>query len=541
MPPTDRARDDDALALHERRAAALREALASPGDLPPLRLDTHVSTVLVAAGLAYKLKRPVALPFVDLSALAVRRALCVDEVRLNRRLAPSLYLGVVPIDGPADRPRPGPAWAVDDGSPEPAWAPGVELAVLMRRFEQSALWSHRVPAGLVSQDEARALGTTLGAFHRDRAARVPSSPHGTAAAFHARALDNLETLAALRGVAGRERLALLRRDADARHARLAGLRDARDRDGFVRDGHGDLHLGNIVTIDGVPVPFDCLEFDAALRVGDVADELAFATMDLGHAGRRDLGAALLDGWLQETGDVEAVALLDDGAAYRAAVRAKVAAFDAVRDPAGGGAARCDAYLRTAEAVAVREPAVLVAMHGLSGSGKSVVSAVLAAELDAVRLCSDIERKRAAGLVATSREGARGALYAPAARDAVYARLAALARRLLGWGRSVVVDASFLDAAQRHAFAALADAAGASFAVVDVRAPEALMRARLAARAAAGTDASDADLAVLDAQLRAYRPAGVDEAARTLRWDATVAPTREAVAAAWRAHARGRAA
>ncbi|MFN8839249.1 MAG: hypothetical protein ACK5XG_10790, partial [Burkholderiales bacterium] len=237
MPPTDRARSDDALALHERRAVALLEALAAPGDVPPLRLDTHVSTVLVAAGLAYKLKRPVALPFVDLSALAVRRALCVGEVRLNRRLAPSLYLGVVPIEGPSDQPRPGPAWAVDDGTPEPAWAPGVELAVLMRRFEQSALWSHRVPAGLVSLDEARVLGATLGAFHRDRAARVPSSPHGTAAAFHARALDNLETLAALRGVAERDRLARLRRDTDARHARLAALRDARARDGFVRAGH----------------------------------------------------------------------------------------------------------------------------------------------------------------------------------------------------------------------------------------------------------------------------------------------------------------
>ena len=535
MGSPDASRIDDALALHERRTAALRTALATPGEALPLRLDTHVSTVLVTARLAFKLKRPVRLPFVDLTDPAVRRRLCIVEVGLNRRLAPSLYLGVVPIVGPVDRPGLGEAWAVDDGTPEPAWPPGAELAVRMRAFDQAGLWSNRVPAGEVGQDEARALGAAIGAFHRDRAARKPSSPIGTSAAFRARSLDNFDTLATLLEGARREPLAGLRREAEARHARHSGLRDARNRDGFVRDGHGDLHLGNVTTIDGAAVPFDCLEFDEALRIGDVADEVAFATMDLRHAGRPDLGAALLDGWLQETGDFDAVALLDEGEAYRAAVRAKVAALDAARDAACDGVARCDAYLRTSGAAGVRAPPVLVAMHGLSGSGKSAVSAVLAAEIDAVRLRSDVERKREQGLDATSRAGAHGAMYAPSARDAVYGRLATLARRLLGWGRSVVVDASFLDRARRDAFAALAAEAGVRFVVVDVRAPDAVLRARIAARAAAGADASDADLAVLDAQLRAYRPPGDDEAARTLRWDATAEPSRAAIEAAWRAH------
>jgi aminoglycoside phosphotransferase family enzyme/predicted kinase len=530
----------DPLALHERRAAALRAALATPGETPPLRLDTHVSTVLVTARFAFKLKRPVRLPFVDLTDPAVRRRLCVTEVGLNRRLAPSLYLGVVSVVGPADRAALGDAWAVDDGTPEPAWPPGAELAVRMRAFDQAALWSHRVPAGDVGQDEARALGAAIGAFHRDRAARRPSSPIGTAAAFRERALDNVRALAARLDASRRDVLARLRRDVERRHARLEGLRDARNRDGFVRDGHGDLHLANVTTVDGVAVPFDCLEFDEALRIGDVADEVAFATMDLRHAGRPDLGAALLDGWLHETGDFDAVALLDEGEAYRAAVRAKVAAFDAARDAVGGGAARCDAYLRTAQAAGARAPGVLVAMHGLSGSGKSVVSAVLAAEIDAVRLRSDVERKRERGLATTSRAGAHGAMYSPGARDAVYGRLAALARRLLGWGRSVVVDASFLGRAQRHAFARLAADAGAVFVVVDVRAPDAVLRERITARAAAGADPSDADLAVLEAQLRAYQPPGEDEDARTLRWDATLEPSRHAIAAAWRAHRSRRA-
>ena len=539
MAASDAVRPDDALALHERRAAALRAALAVPGEPPPLRFDTHVSTVLVTPRFAFKLKRPVRLPFVDLTDPGVRRRLCVAEVGLNRRLAPSLYLGVVPIAGAVERPVLGEAWAVDDGTPEPDWPPGAELAVRMRAFDQAALWSNRVPAGDVGQREARALGAAIGVFHRDRAARRPCSPIGASAAFRARVLDNFDALAERLGAPRRERLARLRRDAEARHARLAGLRDARNRDGFVRDGHGDLHLGNVTTVDGEAVPFDCLEFDEALRIGDVADEVAFATMDLRHAGRPDLGAALLDGWLQETGDVDAVALLDQGEAYRAAVRAKVAAFDAVRDPAGPGAARCEAYLRTAEATGARPPAVLVAMHGLSGSGKSAVSAVLAAQIGAVRLRSDVERKRDRGLATTSRAGAHGAMYAPSARDSVYARLATLSRSLLGTGRSVVVDASFLDRRWRDAFAALATRAGADFVVLDVRAPDAVLRARLAARAAAGRDPSDADLAVLDAQLRAYRPPGDDEAARTLRWDATAEPSREAIDAAWRARRSGR--
>jgi hypothetical protein len=538
MGAPDGSRIDDGLALHDRRAAALRAVLQVAGEAPPLRLDTHVSTVLITPGLAFKLKRPVRLPFVDLTDLAARRRLCIEEVRLNRRLAPSLYLGVVSIVGPVERPALGEAWAVDDGAPEPRWPPGAELAVRMRAFAQAGLWSNRVPAGEVSQDEARALGATIGAFHRDRAARRPGSPFGTAAAFRARSLANFDALLASLDGSGRERLARLRRDAERRHARLAALRDARDRDGFVRDGHGDLHLGNVTTVDGVAVPFDCLEFDEALRIGDVADEVAFATMDLRHAGRPDLGAALLDGWLHETGDFDAVALLDEGEAYRAAVRAKVAALDAARDAACGGAARRDAYLHTAESTGTRAVPVLVAMHGLSGSGKSRVSAVLAAGIDAVRLRSDVERKRERGLGPLSRAGMHGAMYAPAARDAVYARLAALARGLLGCGRSVVVDASFLDRDRREAFAALAAEAGTGFVVVDVRAPEAVLRERLAARAAAGADASDADLAVLDAQLRAYRAPGEDEGARTLRWDATAEPSREAIEAAWRAH-RGR--
>jgi hypothetical protein len=546
-PAAARPGTEDALARHGRLVDALCRLLAAPGDAP-LRVETHISSVIVTPRYAYKLKKPVSLGFVDFSDPGVRRAACAEEVRLNRRLAPALYLGVVPIEGTADAPRLGAPMLLSQAAPPDAGqtAPLPEHAVWMRSFPQSALWERRVPAGEVSAAQAAALGAVIGAFHRDRATPCPGSPHGSARAVGARMRDNFAALRvpAMGADAGTLRaLETLASEAEARFARLATTLDARNRDGFVRDGHGDLHLGNIVTIDGVGVPFDCLEFDAALRTSDVADEIAFAMMDLQHAGRADLAWAFLDGWLEATGDFDAVPLLDHYRAYRAMVRAKVAALRALQSappasPTGPGSA-CAGYLRLAGDFGARSaPSVLVAMHGLSGSGKSVLSAVLAGAIGAVRLRSDVERKRLRGMATADRSGAHGAMYASAARDAVYDRLAEVSRRLLAAGQPVVVDASFLSRGQRQRFAELARDVGAAFTIADLQAPEAVLRARLAARTARGTDASDADQAVLDAQLRSHDP--LDDAERTVafvhRADDRLEPA--AVAAAWRAFAPG---
>jgi len=532
---------DAALAAHDRMVEALRSGLTAPGDARPQRIDTHISTVILTATLAYKLKKPVRLPFLDFTEAAVRQALCETEVRLNRRLAPALYLGVAPVVGGPDAPRFAAPRPVAD-SPDPTVSaggrPGPELAVVMRAFEQRALWAHRVPAGAVSADEARALGAAIGRFHRDRAPRRPGSVHGTAAAFQTRVRENFDTLRAAGTGCDHRLLATLERDAQARFGPLAALRDARNLDGFVRECHGDLHLGNLVTIDGVAVPFDCLEFDEALRTVDVASDVAFVMMDLAHAQRPDLAHALLDGWLAVTGDFDAVALLDDERAYRATVRAKVAALRAAQAPdaPASQASRddCAGYLARAASFAQRPQPLLVVTHGLSGSGKSVLSAVLAAELGAVRLRSDVERKRDRGLAAHDRSGAHGAMYAPAARDAVYARLAERAAPLLAAGWPVVVDAAFLSRGQRRRFSALAATLGVRFAIADLQAPEAVLRERLAARAARGTDPSDADLAVLDAQLRTREPLDDGERALAFVWLATDPPDRSRVVGAWHA-------
>jgi aminoglycoside phosphotransferase family enzyme/predicted kinase len=517
--------DDEAAARHERRVAALHASLARLGAPAPVRIDTHISTVLVAPPHAFKLKRQVRLPFVDLSDPVRRRALCIEEVRLNRRLAASLYLGVIAVDAlPPSLP-----WPVDGDERD---APEGELAVVMRAFEPEALWALRVPAGGVDADDARALGDGLGRFHRDRAARVMDAPHARADAVLARALENVVTLRGLGTVGDTERLDRLASAARRRAARLGSLRDARNRHGFVRDGHGDLHLGNVVTFEGAPVPFDCLEFDARLRVADVADDIAFVLMDLRHAGRPDLAAALLDGWLQATGDFDAVALLDDACAYRAMVRAKVSAIGASQRDEQRGRDPCAGYLELADGYDTRPAApLLVATHGLSGSGKTVLSGLLAAELGAVRLRSDVERKRMLGLPLD----ARGAVsYANADREAVYVRLEAIARGLLSIGWSVVVDAACLARAQRRRFAELAASIGAGFAIADVDAPIGLLRERVAARARRGDDASDADLAVLEAQRRTHESLDAHERAVAIRFDASLPFTRASVVSAWRA-------
>ena len=575
--------DADPLAQHARLVDALCRSLAAPGA-EALHLDTHLSSVIVTERHAYKLKKPVSLGFVDFTDPQARRAACELELRLNRRLAPALYLGVVPILGSIDAPRLGAPLSTADAPTQLAPAsdaadagPVLEHAVWMRCFPQSALWAHRVPAGEVGAGEATALGATIGAFHRDRATRCPGSPHGGSPALRALMHDNVDALRAPALGADEATLgtlASLARVADERLSRLAATLDARNRDGFVRECHGDLHLGNVVTIDGVAVPFDCLEFSEALRTIDVADEVAFAMMDLQHAGRPDLAGAFLDGWLEATGDFDAVALLDHFRACRALVRAKVAAIHALQSaprgddgagagrgtgatatatvgrpraaaeeactsPTGAGSA-CAGYLRLAAGFGVRTaPPVLVVMHGLSGSGKSALSAVLAAAIGAPRVRSDVERKRLRGLAVADRSGAHGAMYTGAARDAVYDRLADVAQRVLEAGWPIVVDASFLSRAQRLRFRGLAAAAGATFAIADLQAPEPVLRARLAERAALGADPSDADPAVLDAQLLAHEP--LDDAERAIafvhRAGDSLAPA--AVAAAWRAFADAR--
>lgn len=472
------------------------------------RIETHISTLLLAGDFAYKLRKPLALGFLDFSTAERRRVDCEEELRLNRRTAPQLYLDVRPVFGPAAQARIGSAG--EGGEP-------IDWLLRMRRFDNDGLLDRLAARGELSKAHVDALAARVATFHD----ALPASPaaYGDPQAVLGWARANFEAL-------GSEAPAALREWTEREFARIAPLLELRRAQGFVREGHGDLHLGNIVLVDGEPLPFDGIEFNAALRHTDTMADIAFAFMDLWRHGLPRLAWRFASGYAEHTGDYGGLASLPFFAVYRAMVRAQVASLRAAQ--AGSEAALVQARaallrdLRVAWALSRLRQAcpLLVLTSGLSGSGKSTVALALLQPLGAVRLRSDVERKRLAGVAATARPTAEQArrLYSLAMNTRTYARLQTLARELLRAGLHVVVDAAALRRHEREGLRALARAEGARFALVECDAPQAVLRERIARRLAANHDASDATLDVLDFQLSVREPVGADEAAQRLSTD-----------------------
>lgn len=495
--------------------AALRDPARYPHPVAQVRvLETHISWVLLTGEFAYKLKRPLALGFLDFSTLELRRRACEEELRLNRRLAPDLYLDVVPVSGTPEAPRLG-----DPAAP-------IEYAVRMREFPQEALLDAMLARGELTPEMTEATARRVAAFHLALLPAPESSLYGTPALVRAYMEQNfgqLDPLVHEPAVGALENR--LRRWSEAEFARCEPLIAARRREGRVREGHGDLHLGNIAWISGAPVPFDCIEFNAELRWNDVMSEVAFVVMDLVDRRRADLGWRFLNAWLEATGDYSGLGVLRFFLVYRALVRAKVSAIRAAQDDLDSAdrprlTAQVLEYLELADGLAHGGRAALAITTGVTGSGKSALAAELAAELGAIRVRSDVERKRLGGLAALDRSGSPpgGGLYTPAMSQRTYERLAALAAAALAERYAVIVDATFLGRARRAAFRALAAQAGAPFAILAVQAPETVLRQRVTARAAAGTDPSEADVAVLERQLAAAEPLADDERTAALTLD-----------------------
>lgn len=502
-----------------RLIAALREPARYPPGAsgPPERVDlleTHISCVLLAGDFAYKVKKPVNLGFLDFSTLAARRFFCEEELRLNRRTAPSLYLDVMAITGSAADPVLG-----GEGAP-------IEYAVRMRRFPQEALLDSMARNGTLPPGCMDTLGLALAQFHRSLAPAGADCPYASSAEVLAAAMQNFDQLRAIGGADEHgESLERLRDWAAAEHAKLADVFDARKRDGFVRECHGDLHLRNIVLLDGVPVPFDCIEFNAEFRWIDVMNEIAFLVMDLEEHRLPDFAFRFLNRYLEVCGDYAGLRVLRFYVVYRALVRAKVAWIRA-RQPGMEAAAVARAgaeyahYLEFAQGVARPTRSGVIVMHGLSGSGKTTIARQLAESLQAVLLRSDVERKRLHGLAQQARTGSGfgQGIYSAVVTERTYARLADLARHAIAAGYPVILDAAFLTAGQRASFRALAHEAGVPFAIVSCEAPLQTLRERVARREAQGGDASEAGPAVLEQQILAREPLGQDEQAAVVAVD-----------------------
>ena len=488
------------LADHARLVRALQARLQADAVV-----QTPISSILLAGESAYKLKKPVHFPFIDCRTLAQRRHFCEEELRLNRRTAAPLYLGLCAVSGTVEAP-------VLDGA-----GPPLDWAVHMRRFDAGAELRTLAERGALRAADIDALAAHLAAFHRALPALPEAAwPRKPIADWARETLDELEALPA-RGVPPEPAaLARLREGLGAQFAALAPLMHARARSGHLREGHGDLHLGNLLRWGERVMAFDALEFEPALRCIDTVCDAAFAFMDLLAHGLDGWAWRFINAWAEATDEWAGLPLLRPCAAYRALVRAKVAAL-------GGDAAAFARYFTLAQRLAARpESPQLLVMTGVSGSGKSRVAAGLAERLGALRLRSDVERKRLFGLEPTARatpgSELAATLYASDATTRTYARLHALAETLLRAGHTVVLDAAFLRQSERAAARALAQSCGAGFAVVACSAPEAVLRERLAAREREGADPSDATAAVLERQLRVAEPMPADWAAWTVEVD-----------------------
>jgi aminoglycoside phosphotransferase family enzyme/predicted kinase len=456
------------------------------------RIETHASIVFLAGDHAYKIKRAVRYAFLDFSTLEKRREACLNELRVNRRTAPELYRDVVPV-------------TLGEGGALSLGGEGqvVEWVLRMRRFDQDSLYDRMAEGGRLGLAAVPPLAAAIACFHASADRML--SPDRAVVLLEAVLRDNAATFAANSGDIPPQAARDLAQASRQTLAALSPLLQARARGGYVRHCHGDLHLRNIVEIDGAPVLFDAIEFDDRLATIDILYDLAFLLMDLGKRGLRAHANALLNAYLdagRSTGNLVGLAALPLFLSIRAAIRAKVEllrASTAPRDLAASVREGAREYFALAGTLLAPTAPRLIAIGGLSGSGKSAVARAVAPALGnfpgAVHLRSDVERKRLFGMALQDRLPA--VAYTAEASDRVYAICRKRAGMALEGGQAVILDAVHARPAERDAAAALAAELGVPFIGLWLEAPPEILRKRVAGRIG---DVSDATPEVVDAQL-----------------------------------------
>ena len=500
---------------------ALVQALKNPASYPHpvdevLVRETHISWVFLAGEFAYKLKKPVNFGFLDYSTLEQRKHFCELELTLNQRMAPEFYLNVLPLSGSAQAP------SFDDAS-----AP-FEYLLKMRRFDDSKLLNALQQRGELKEQHLVQLAEQLADFHTKLAPGLPPDDLGTPESIWFPAQQNFDQIRELLvdDAESLKQVQLLEdwsKDTFSRHEATFAKRLA---DGFVRECHGDLHLGNTTLWKGKVVAFDCIEFNDAFRWCDVISDLAFLIMDLEDRDLKEMAQVTLNHYLEQTGDYEGLELLCFYKVYRALVRAKVNLFRLAQpgldeEDKASVMRQYRSYTDLAESYIEFHSPYLLITHGFSGSGKSTLTTGVVKELGGIRIRSDVERKRLFGL--KPEESGNSAkltsgIYTQEASEQTYNRLASLASSVLRSCFPVTLDATNLRKAQRDQLHAVAENLGLTSLIISLTADEATLRRRLTKRIQDGEKVAEADLLVLEHQLANHDPLSTEELTRAVTVD-----------------------
>lgn len=481
------------------------ESYPHPVNQPIQKIETHISSVYLTGTYAYKVKKPVNFGFVDFSTLEKRAYFCHQELTLNRRFAPKVYLDVVCIT----------AGGIHKGGlPEffkvAEFAPSknLEFAVKMGQFDPKSVLSHlfaqKTPP---TATQMRQLAQNIAQVHLQAEAVADTAPWGWPDKVAEPILDNFPVL---EQTFPQWQTDLQRLKDWTQHtlSQLRPLLAKRRYQGHIRACHGDLHLDNIALIDQAATPFDGIEFNEQFRWIDPISDLAFLLMDLDFHQAPALRQAVLLQWLYETGDYAALPLLPFYLTYRALVRAKITTLRG-QQLSGIAQQQCfetvRQYIELAQTYTQPHTPFLIVMQGVSGSGKSFYTHALAEKLGAVIISSDRERKRLAGMAPHQRptDAEKAHLYSPDMNKQTYTRLYSLARQVLAAGMPVILDATFLKKAHRESALALAE--GVPAFIFSIQADEARCAEQIAQRTAANTDPSDADESVMHHQLAFMDP------------------------------------
>lgn len=498
----------------------LVQALTNPATYPHpvdtvIMRETHISWVFLAGDFAYKLKKPVNFGFLDYSTLELRQEFCQLELELNQRLAPDIYLNLVPLSGTPTN------LSFDDAS-----AP-FEYLLKMRRFDDSLLLNNLQQQGKLEEQHLLSLAKQLAEFHLELAPGTPPEGLGTPAAIWAPVQQNFDQIRDFISEPEQlKQLKVLEEWSQDTFNRLEATFAQRLEQGFVREGHGDLHLGNATLWNDKVVAFDCIEFNQSFRWCDVMSDLAFLIMDLEDRGLVQLARTTLNHYLEQTGDYAGLQVFNFYKVYRALVRAKVGLF---RLQQQGLDAQDKAnihnqylgYVQLAESYIDFNTPYLLITHGFSGSGKSTLTKAVVQELGAIRIRSDVERKRLYGLKpeqsSNAQQVAEG-IYTQAATTKTYQRLGELTTQVLSACYPVTLDATNLLFSQREQLKEVAQNLGLTALIISMQAEEATLKRRLAKRIQEGEKVAEADLRVLEHQLNNHDPLTEEELTYTVSVD-----------------------